>query len=293
MPTRSTTTRADAADTGVPVTQRPTYRDRIRLLELRAIAPPRVPLRATLDQEVVHDIARTVQEDGLYQLPGVRQIGRKRYELLWGQTRLAAVRAAGWTQIEVVVVDDVDDRRALRLGLNENLQRRELTPADKLRIIAALAAQGLNGKEIAATTAISASDVSRLPRIAARPLLWEAIAAGTLTIRAAQELLQLPDAALTPLRATIAARHAAGDELAIVAELRPLAEAARAADDATGLPPRRVPRAPITPLVRIARGITSLIGADDDRIWDDDTLSQAAALSTRLAQVVAQQRARR
>lgn len=284
---------ATATDETINAPGQDRYRDRIMRLNLDDIEPPRVQLREVIDQENVLAIAHTIAQDGLYHLPGVRRVGHKRFQLLWGETRLRAARAAGWHEIEVVLIKDVDDRRALVLGIRENMQRREFTLGDKLHIIAVLEEMGLNGKEVAAVSSISASDVSRLPRIAARPQLWEACKAGTLTVRAAQELLTLADDELGPLLATIAARHADGEGIAIVAELRPLVEAARAADDATGPPPRRVPRAPITPLVRIARGITSLIGADDGRIWDDDTLSQAAALSTRLAQVVAQQRARR
>lgn len=112
MPTQRTATAADAADDNVPTPEQRSYRDRIRRLDLADIAPPRVPLREAIDEETVRAIARTVLEDGLYQLPGVRLIGRKCYELLWGQTRLRAAREAGWTRIEVVVVDGVDDLMA-------------------------------------------------------------------------------------------------------------------------------------------------------------------------------------
>lgn len=170
MPMRRTVIAADAADDGVPTPEKRSYRDRIRQLDLTDIAPPRVRVREAIDEETVRAIADTLRQDGLYQLPAVRRVGRKRFELVWGQTRVCAAREAGWTQIEVVVLDDLDDRQALQLGINENVQRRELTLADKLRLIAELQSLGYNGQDIARATAISASDVSRLPRIAARPL---------------------------------------------------------------------------------------------------------------------------
>ncbi len=278
-----------AADDGAPTLALPTYRDRIRAVALSDIAPPRVPLREAIDREAVRAIARTMREDGLYQLPGVRRVGRRRYELLWGQTRLHAALEAGWTRIEVVVFEGVGDRQAMLLGIRENTQRRDLTPADKVRIIAALRASGLNGEEIAAATDIAASDVSRLPRIAARPLLWDAITAKTLLPREAQELLTLPDDRLSPLLALIAARRADGTAMAIVAELRPLAAAARPADAATAPPPRR----PAPPLVRVERAIAGLARIADDSAWDDDTLALAEGLLALLAGVIAQQRARR
>jgi len=283
---------APGAARGTAPTPTPrSYRDRIRRVDLSAIEPPRVPIRAAIDPAVVRAIAGTLRQDGLYQLPAVRPLGRKRFELVWGQTRVCAAREAGWTQIEVLVLDDLDDRQALQLGLNENVQRRDLTLADKLRLIAELQALGYNGQDIARATAISASDVSRLPRIAARPPLWEAIAAGTLTIRGAQELLTLPDEGLTPLLATLAARCADGEDATIVAELRRLAEAAGPATSPAT--PPRAPRRPVPPLVHLERGLKGLVRADDDGVWDDDTLSTVEELLARLAGEVARQRARR
>ncbi len=49
---------------------------------------------------------------------------------------------------------------------------------------------------------------------------------------------------------------------------------------------------PLPPLVRIERGINSLVKADDSA-WDDDTFSRAEGLIARLTEVVAQQRERR
>jgi len=174
---------------------------------------------------------------------------------LWGETRLRAARAVGWHEIEVVLIEDVDDRRALVLGIRENMHRRDFTFGDKLNIIAELHALGLNGKEIAAATPISASDVSRLPRIAERSQLWDACRAGTLTVREAQELLTLSDDELGPLLATIAARRAGGEGIAIVAELRPLVGAVLAERGAAAAQPLRAARRPVPPLARIERGI--------------------------------------
>lgn len=70
---------APGAARGTAPTPTPrSYRDRIRRVDLAAIEPPRVPLRAAIDPAVVRAIAGTLRQDGLYQLPAVRPLGRKR-----------------------------------------------------------------------------------------------------------------------------------------------------------------------------------------------------------------------
>ena len=126
-------------------TRRP-YRDRIRHVAIDAIARPTTPVRSTIDPTAVRDLRVSLGQVGLIQLPGVRRLGRHRYELLWGQTRLLAARAAGWETIEVVLLEGVDDCAALVLGVTENTARRELPDVDKVRVVAAFKAFGLTGE---------------------------------------------------------------------------------------------------------------------------------------------------
>jgi ParB/RepB/Spo0J family partition protein len=208
---------------GASTPRRRPYRERIRERDPASIAPPLLPVRAVPDPTLVEELGRTMARAGLLQLPGVRRIGRNKYELLWGHHRVLAALAAGWAAIEGVLVDDVDDCEAPIVAIVENTPRRALADSDRLRMVQALREFGLDGHAIATRTGLSESAVSRLSRIGEHGVLRAAVDAGATTLAEAQELLGVADTALPALLAAIADRHAAGTPLRVVADLRPRA----------------------------------------------------------------------
>ncbi|MBN2442004.1 MAG: ParB N-terminal domain-containing protein [Spirochaetales bacterium] len=50
------------------------------------------------------------------------------YELIAGHRRLESAKRLGWNSIEVIVVQDESDLLKLELELEENIQRRNLSP---------------------------------------------------------------------------------------------------------------------------------------------------------------------
>ncbi len=272
-----------AAGEGAPTQrQRRPYRERIRELAPASIAPPRLPVRAAPDPTLVEELGRTMARAGLLQLPGVRRVGRNTYELLWGHHRVLAALAAGWATIEVVLVDDVDDCEALIVAIVENTPRRALADSDRLRMVQALRAYGLDGQVIATRTGLSESVVSRLSRIGEHGILRAAVDAGALTLVEAQELLGVADAELPALLAAIADRRAAGTPLRIVADLRPLAAASRVARPTPRRPDTSV-SPPTAPLLRsLGRSVANLAREYERLRWDSDTRAALAALCSLL-----------
>ncbi len=279
-------------------TRRP-YRDQIRHVAIDAIAPPTTPVRSTIDPTAVRELRVSLGQVGLLQLPGVRRVGRHRYELLWGQTRLLAARAAGWETIEVVLLEGVDDCAALILGVTENTTRRELPDVDKVRVVVACKAFGLTGKAIAEKTGISESASSRLGQIAEHLLLWPAVERGDIGVVEAQELLGVADTSVASLIAEIVRRRDDAAPLRVVAELRPLAAEARDKDPAPARTPRgetraraRQPKAAAPRVRALGRSIDRLVLAGEQLRWDDDALNALEALSAKLVQELPLWRAR-
>lgn len=50
------------------------------------------------------------------------------HELIAGFRRLEAAKRLGWRSVEVIIVDTVSDVQKLEIELEENIQRRNLTP---------------------------------------------------------------------------------------------------------------------------------------------------------------------
>lgn len=298
--TRDTTptTREHRESARVVPPRRP-YRDRIRQVAIEAIAPPKTPVRSTIDPTAVRDLRGSLGQVGLIQLPGVRRLGRHRYELLWGQTRLLAARDAGWATIEVVLLEGVDDCAALVLGVTENTARRELPDVDKVRVVAACKAFGLTGKAIAENTGISESAISCLGQIAEHILLWPAIERGDIGVVEAQELLGVADTSVAILIAAIVRRRDDAAPLRVVEELRPRAVEARDRDPAPARTPRgetragaRRPKAAAPRVRALGRSIDRLIIEGEQLRWDDDALNALEALSAKLVQELPLWRAR-
>lgn len=102
------------------------------LLEVRvdSIDPnPRQP-RRDFDEASLEDLAVSIGQLGILQPLLVRPGAAGRYELIAGERRLRAARAAGLTDVPVVVVE-TDDHGSLERALVENIHRSDLNPIEE------------------------------------------------------------------------------------------------------------------------------------------------------------------
>ena len=100
------------------------------LLEVpvNAVKPnPRQP-RTVFDEETLSALAVSIQEVGVLQPIVVRRTGEA-FELIAGERRLRAAKAAGLATIPVVVRES-DDAESLREALIENIHREDLNPIE-------------------------------------------------------------------------------------------------------------------------------------------------------------------
>lgn len=90
---------------------------------------PRQP-RETFEDEALAELTASVRELGVLQPLLVRSMPTGRFELIAGERRFRASRAAGRTTVPVVVVE-TDERGSLQRALVENLHREDLNAIEE------------------------------------------------------------------------------------------------------------------------------------------------------------------
>jgi ParB family chromosome partitioning protein len=94
---------------------------------ISAISPnPRQP-RTHFDEESLNELIASINEIGILQPPVVRKVSEGRYELIMGERRFRAAKAAGLTTIPVII-RQTPDNELLREALIENIHRSQLNP---------------------------------------------------------------------------------------------------------------------------------------------------------------------
>ena len=199
----------------VPVSSGPTFEQ----LSLDRIDPnPRQP-RGSFDEESLQELTMSIEAVGVLQ-PIVVRPSDERYQIVMGERRVRAARAAGLERIPAIV-RTTEDNQMLRDALLENVHREDLNPLEEAAAYEQLLLDfGITQEELAARLGRSrpvianAMRLLRLPgsvqrRIAARTLsagharavasledsvqqerLADRIVAEGLTVRMAEELAQ-------------------------------------------------------------------------------------------------------
>ena len=112
--------------------------ERYAMLPLDAFVPAANQPRRTFDPDAIAELAKSIAQSGLIQPIVVRPIPAEQrvpgqpveYEIVAGERRWRAARAAGRAEIPAVV-RDLDDETALEVSLIENIHREDLNPLDR------------------------------------------------------------------------------------------------------------------------------------------------------------------
>ena len=147
--------------------------------------------RQDFDDEALQELSESIRERGILQPLLVRRSGEG-YELIAGERRLRAARAAGLKDVPVLIMD-VGDADALELALIENLQREDLNPIEEAEGYALLASRfKLTQEDIANRMGKARASVANAMRILKLPdAAKAAIADGRLGTGHAKVLLGL------------------------------------------------------------------------------------------------------
>jgi ParB family chromosome partitioning protein len=106
-------------------------------LPLGSIRPNARQPRRRFDAEGISELADSVRAQGLVQPVVVRPISGGTWELIAGERRWRAARAAGLATIPALV-RETDDRESLLLALVENVAREDLSPIEEARAYSVL-----------------------------------------------------------------------------------------------------------------------------------------------------------
>ena len=90
---------------------------------------PRQP-RTVFNEDAMRELTASIKEVGLLQPPVVRETSRGRYELIMGERRYRAAKAAGLTSIPVII-RQTNDNNLLRDALIENIHRSQLNALEE------------------------------------------------------------------------------------------------------------------------------------------------------------------
>jgi ParB family transcriptional regulator, chromosome partitioning protein len=163
-------------------------------LPVETIHPnPRQP-RRRFEPEAASGLAASIRHEGVLQPIVVRRRKEGGFELIAGERRWRAARAAGIPTLPALV-RDAEDGESLLLGLVENVAREQLSPVEEARAYASLVDEfELSLGDVAERVGRSKSSVSNRLRLLELPeeVLWM-LARGDLTEGHARAVLSLPD----------------------------------------------------------------------------------------------------
>ena len=153
--------------------------------------------RKRFDQESLAELTESIRTHGVIQPLTVRRLASGYYQIIAGERRWRAAKAAGLAEVPAVIIE-ADDRKVMELGLIENLQREDLNPVEEARGYQVLMEEyGLTQEQVAQRMGKSRPAIANTLRLLALPEdLLSLVEEGALSSGHARALLGAPTAAL-------------------------------------------------------------------------------------------------
>jgi ParB family chromosome partitioning protein len=162
---------------------------------ISAISPnPRQP-RTHFDPAALNELIASIKEIGILQPPVVRQTTPGKYELVMGERRFRAAKAAGLKTIPVII-RQTPDNELLREALIENIHRSQLNALEEAAAYSQLLTDfNCTHDELAQKLGRSRPLISNTIRLMNLPIsVQQKLASGVLSAGHARALLGLSDA---------------------------------------------------------------------------------------------------
>lgn len=105
------------------------FNDRVIYVNINDIKPNRDQPRKNFNEERLHDLARSIEENGVIQPVVVRKMDNG-YELVAGERRWRASRIAGLKKVPCIV-RNFDEKQNMIAAIIENMQREDLDPIEE------------------------------------------------------------------------------------------------------------------------------------------------------------------
>lgn len=161
-------------------------------LSIKEIQPNKGQPRKRFKAEELAELTDSIKQNGILQPLLVRRSG-EHYEIVAGERRYQAARAAGLTEVPVVI-REISDDDVFKLALIENLQRSDLTPLEEARGYRQLIKdKGLTQEELAKILSKSRSAITNTIRLLDLPKeVQELVDEGNLSAGHARAILAVP-----------------------------------------------------------------------------------------------------
>lgn len=161
-------------------------------LPISSIKPYRGQPRKHFDREDLAELTDSIKQNGVLQPLLVRKSGTG-YEIVAGERRYQAAKAAGLSEVPVII-RDISDDDVFKLALIENLQRSDLTPLEEARGYRQLIKEKrLTQEELAKALSKSRSAITNTLRLLDLPSEVQSyVEDGELTAGHARAILAVP-----------------------------------------------------------------------------------------------------
>jgi len=137
----------------------------VQHLRVDAVVPNRYQPRQTFSPEELDELAASLKQSGLLQPILVRRKGDGIYELISGERRWRASKAAGLETIQAIV-RNCSDEESMVLALVENLQREDLNPLEMAKAYHRMVVEfGLTQEVIAQRVGCERSSIANIVRL--------------------------------------------------------------------------------------------------------------------------------
>lgn len=162
-------------------------------VRLSEIEPNRDQPRKQFDEQALAELTDSIAQHGVLQPLLVRPMAVGGYQLVAGERRWRAARAAGLTEVPVVI-REMGDQEAAELAMIENLQREDLNPMEEARGYQALMENyGMTQEETARVVNKSRPAVANALRLLHLPeKVADMVLSGQLSAGHARALLAFP-----------------------------------------------------------------------------------------------------
>jgi ParB family chromosome partitioning protein len=166
----------------------------VQRLPIEQVAPNPNQPRRDFDAAALLELTQSIERDGIIQPIIVRKTAPREYQIIAGERRWRAAKAAGLTEVPVIV-RAADDQRMLELAIIENIQREDLNPIELAVAFQRMAAElGLSHDQIGHKTGKERTTITNSVRLLQLPMdLQSMIAAKQLSPGHARALLKFED----------------------------------------------------------------------------------------------------
>jgi ParB family transcriptional regulator, chromosome partitioning protein len=189
LPTRPATTTATE-----PIQATSVLDGDVQRLPIEQVTPNPNQPRRDFDAAALLELTQSIERDGIIQPIIVRKTAPREYQIIAGERRWRAAKAAGLTQVPVIV-RTADDQQVLELAIVENIQREDLNPIELATAFQRMATElGLSHDQIGQKTGKERTTITNSVRLLQLPSELQAmIAAKQLSSGHARALLKFDD----------------------------------------------------------------------------------------------------